>query len=174
MATRPLAELIAEHNKLAQAKAPQRPFTVVRVLMTGRYNGPDLKAQNAQAGELIAVAGGRYAQDLISSGFVEIPVEEPELGDDSNEESQEPAPSNEDAQEPEPNDDSNEEPQEPAPSSEESQESEPGDDSGEEPQGPEDVHAVPSIGELRSLAKAAGINSHGMSKAELIEALQGA
>ena len=80
MATRSLAETIAKHNQLAATASnePQRPSAKVRVLVESRYNGPDLKARNAKVGDVIDVAGGRYAQDLIASGLVEMFVEEPE------------------------------------------------------------------------------------------------
>jgi hypothetical protein len=78
MAKKTLAELVAEQNKLARATANHRAFKVVHVLVAARYNGPDLKAQHAKPGDVITVAGGGYADDLIASGMVEIPVEESE------------------------------------------------------------------------------------------------
>lgn len=45
---------------------------LVRVLVDGRYNGVDHKARQAQAGELIEVAGGAYAASLITDGYVEL------------------------------------------------------------------------------------------------------
>jgi len=121
MANHTLAELVAEQNRLAMNSAPQRPYAVVRVLVANRYNGPDLKAKRANVGDVITVAGGRYADDLIASGLVEIPV----IVSDGPEE----------------------------------------EDS--------DLSAL-SMAELRTLAKTMGINSFGMSKATLLEALANA
>lgn len=145
MAKRPLADLISEQNQLARAKAPTRPFTVVRVLVAGRYNGPDLKSQRAQADDIIAIAAGQYTTDLIRDGLVEIPVEEPEPEEIPVEKSEEDDP-------------------EEIPVDEESEET--------VAETPSDFAKMKMV-DLRSLANAAGIDSTGLKKAELIEAIEG-
>ena len=147
MAKRPLADLIEEQNRLAQAKAPSRPFTVVRVLVAGRYNGPDLKSQRAQVDDIIAIAAGQYSADVIADGLVEIPVEEPfeEAPVDEPKEGSEDTPSDEPEAEDEPEDIDL------------------------------DVSsdfASMKVADLRSLASAVGIDFTGLKKAELIEAIE--
>lgn len=149
MAKRPLADLIEEQNRLARAKAPSRPFTVVRVLVAGRYNGPDLKSQRAQVDDLIAIAAGQYATDVIADGLVEIPVEEPEE-----------AP----VDEPKDEDGGSED----TPSDEPEAEDEPEDLDLDVPSD----FAKMKVVDLRSLASAAGIDSTGLNKAKLIQAIE--
>jgi predicted flap endonuclease-1-like 5' DNA nuclease len=43
----------------------------VRILVDGRYSGPDLKAIRAVAGDEIEVLGGLYADSLFDSEFAE-------------------------------------------------------------------------------------------------------
>ena len=50
---------------------------LVRVLVDGRYNGVDHKAQDARVGDLIEVAGGAYAASLIADGYVALPLPGP-------------------------------------------------------------------------------------------------
>lgn len=71
MADSPLAAMVAAQNNIAQVVPPRRGGTTVRVLQDARYNGPDHKAKHAKANDIIEVAGGQYASDLIASGMVE-------------------------------------------------------------------------------------------------------
>lgn len=89
MADSALAAMVAAQNSLAinNSASDSRPHTLVRVLQTARYNGPDHKAKQAKTGDIIAVAPGRYAQDLVATDMVELyvaelPEEEPPEQDD--------------------------------------------------------------------------------------------
>ena len=164
---RTIHDSIAEQNRLAQNIAPGRPFTVVRVLVASRYSGPDLKAVRARPGDIIAVAGNGYAADLAKTGLVElVVVEEPTANDDHGQ----------------PDDDLPDDlppvvddlpevieelPVEPLPEIEPAVEEPDADEDEDE----DDALAALTIGQLRTMAKEAGINSAGMNKAQLVEAL---
>jgi hypothetical protein len=70
----PLAKAIDAMNEQAR-KAPPRPAPsteTVRVLVAGVYNGARHKSLGwRKAGEVIEVAGGAYAADLVAAGLVE-------------------------------------------------------------------------------------------------------
>ncbi len=165
--TRSLQQLIDEQNRLAQTKAPDRPRKVVRVLVANRYSGPDLKAIKARVGDVIAVAGGRYADELVALGYVELAVVEepqeqepegdPDEDDDPPVEDNDPPP----AEDPEPEEESA------VDAEEESVEEE----SVEAELAPTSALAALNIGQLRTMAKFKGVNSASMTKAELVEAL---
>jgi hypothetical protein len=76
MARQTQQELVEEQNLLAgqsrQEDAPARGQRV-RVVVAGRYNGPDNKAQTAQVDDVIVVAGGWYAAELLAAGLVTTP-----------------------------------------------------------------------------------------------------
>lgn len=58
----------------------------VEVIVDGKYNGPDHRAQTAEVGDVIFVAGGMYAESLIEDGYVKLPTPEAPSIEDEEEE----------------------------------------------------------------------------------------
>jgi len=74
---KPLAERIREHNDLQTAPAARIPRAQqVQVKIAGRYLGPDRRAVQANAGDIIGVLGGDYAQSLVDDGLAAWPAKQ--------------------------------------------------------------------------------------------------